>query len=71
MSVPSHNPFQAPSLPAGSGLIVGTRKKKYNNNAPIIAALLLSEIIEQGLPGLGAIPAGYNIVPSQAGKRLF
>jgi hypothetical protein len=62
-----------PSSPpsSGTGLIVGTRFKTYNNNFPIIAALLLSEIVQQGLPLLGAIPAGYNLVPSQSGKKAY
>ena len=57
-------PLQPGSAGLSSGdnkLVRGSAKKTYSNNSTIIAALLFSEIVEMGLPGLGAIPAAYRI----------
>ena len=52
-------------------LISGTAYKTYTSNRPIIAALLFSEVIQSGLPALGAIPAAYDIAPAAAKKALL
>ena len=59
-------------LNSGPGIVRGTARKTYSNNKPIIAALLIAEVIELGTPGLGAIPVAYNLVPGGfAGKKAF
>lgn len=52
-------------------LVSGTVYKTYTSNRPIIAALLFSEVIQSGLPALGAIPAAYDIAPAAAKKALL
>ena len=65
-------PSAPPPLISGTGIVRGNAKKTYSSNLPIISALLLSEIIQQGLPGLGAIPVAYRLVPGgQAAKKAY
>jgi len=65
-------PSAPPPLISGIGIVRGNAKKTYSSNLPIISALLLSEIIQQGLPGLGAIPVAYRLVPTgQAAKKAY
>jgi len=65
-------PVQTPTLETGDNqLIFGTARKTYPNNQTIIARLVLSEIIQGGLPMLGAIPAAYKLAPPRAKKTTL
>ncbi len=64
--------YTSPSLGTGDNqLIFGTARKTYDNNKTIIARLVLSEVIQGGLPGLGAIPAAYNLAPARVEKEVL
>ena len=52
-------------------LVSGSAYKTYTSNRPIIAALLFAEVVQKGLPGLGAIPVAYDIAPAAGKKALL